>query len=237
MINVGSEQYVLELLSNDTFLMVNKSLLRQLKDCDEAIVLTELVSAYKYFKDQTTDGWFFQTVDYLERDLGMTYYRQCAAINSLIKKQLVQTKRLGMPARRFFKLDMRNIQALLLDCAPVILKEVVSKKEFYTAITKARTYDEFMRATGNISEELSQMMWLWKEHCRGTFQWNAKEFTQIKNLYIRLKKPVDWGRLVAVMDKSISNAIEPSIWDFSETEKGEAENPIQYRVTTFKENM
>lgn len=238
----SSERFVLELLSNDTFLMVNKSLLRALGDCDEAIVLSELVSAHRMFRDSNKDGWFFQTINYLEQDLGMPYYRQQKAIGALVKKYLIETKRIGMPAMRYFKLHMGNIEALLLDQRIIPIIPVKSKKEFYTGLNEAMTYIEFKAAAGNIKEELTQAMWCWSNHFRAiesqSFRWDAKQFGIFKNWFTTVKKPTDWYYVMTAIKKFLAHASDPSsLFAFVEFAKGVPENPPQNRIYGFKESL
>lgn len=185
------------------------------------------------------DGWIFQTIDYLERDLGITYYRQQKAIRSLTEKYLIETKRMGMPALRYIRLNMGNIEALLLDQKPIPLPEIKSKKEFYIALQEAGSFEEFRSASGNIKEELVEAMWCWtfnyRAYTKSNFPWNSKEFGIFKSWFYKVKQPLDWSRLSRIFKRFFIDVNEPSLFKFIEYERGIPENPPNQRVYNYKE--
>lgn len=83
----------------------------------EALVLGVLISADDYFdnRDMETDGFFYCTVDYMYNKTALTEYQQRSAINNLEKQGFIETKRKGIPAKRYFKINYDLIEDTLLN--------------------------------------------------------------------------------------------------------------------------
>lgn len=105
------------LLRADGSIIVNKQLAKEI-GINEAIIYSELLSKYMYFynKNQLTeDGYFFNTVENLERDTTLSKYQQQQAIKKLKDLNLITTKLKGVPSTRHFKiLDNNVLESLLL---------------------------------------------------------------------------------------------------------------------------
>lgn len=97
---------ILNLLRADGSLTTNKSLAHEI-GLHEALIYGELVSLYMYWskQDRLTDGeWFFCTIDNLWENTTLKKDQQSRAITQLTKLGLIETKRMGLPARRYFRL-------------------------------------------------------------------------------------------------------------------------------------
>lgn len=97
---------ILDLLRADGSIVVNKKLARKI-GLDQAIIYSELVSMYKFYKAQNKliDGeWFYCTIESLEANTTLKKDKQNRAINELVKLGLIETKRMGLPARRYFRI-------------------------------------------------------------------------------------------------------------------------------------
>ena len=105
---------VLKLLASDSFLSVNKNLAR-IVGLDAAVLLAELASTYNYFEsqDQLTDGMFYETVERIEENTTLTKYQQAKAVNVLIERGVLETKKIGIPAKRYFKISENEVLNLL----------------------------------------------------------------------------------------------------------------------------
>jgi len=105
---------LLELLRSDGSIVVNKKLASNI-GLNEAVLYSELLSKYVYFakKNQLTDeGYFFNTVENLQKDTTLTKRQQLTVINNLVKFGLISTKLKGIPAKRHFKIitNFENIK-------------------------------------------------------------------------------------------------------------------------------
>tara|TARA_R110002110_G_scaffold261846_1_gene477692 strand:+ start:1564 stop:2184 length:621 start_codon:yes stop_codon:yes gene_type:complete len=93
------------LLSSSAFLVVNKSLAKQI-GLKETVLLADLISKEEYFiANGMTDGWFFNTEANIEADTTLTSFMQRKCLKTLRKYGIIETKRKGIPAKQFFKIN------------------------------------------------------------------------------------------------------------------------------------
>ena len=113
------------LLSSSAFLIVNKQLAKQV-GLKGAVLLADLISKEEYFiANGMTDGWFFNTEANIERDTTLTSYQQRKVLKTLKKYEIIETKRKGIPAKQYFKINEANLLKIL-SCEET--KELVIKK-------------------------------------------------------------------------------------------------------------
>ena len=97
------------LLSSSAFIIVNKQLARQV-GLKGAILLADLISKEEYFESKgMTDGWFFNTEANIEKDTTLTPYQQRKVLKTLKKCEIIETKRMGIPAKQYFKINEANL--------------------------------------------------------------------------------------------------------------------------------
>ena len=113
------------LLSSSAFLIVNKQLAKQV-GLKGAVLLADLISKEEYFiANGMKDGWFFNTEANIERDTTLTSYQQRKCLKTLKKYEIIETKRKGIPAKQYFKINEANLLKIL-SCEET--KELVVKK-------------------------------------------------------------------------------------------------------------
>ena len=101
------------LLSSSAFLIVNKQLAKQV-GLKGAVLLADLISKEEYFiANGMTDGWFFNTEANIERDTTLTSYQQRKVLKILKKYEIIKTKRKGIPAKQYFKINEANLLKIL----------------------------------------------------------------------------------------------------------------------------
>lgn len=107
---------ILDLLRSDGSIVVNKRLAKEI-GLNEAIIYSELVSLHKYWEDRgelTEDGWFFCTIENLEENTTIKKDTQNRAISKLEKKLgLIETKRMGLPAKRYFRITNKIFEMII----------------------------------------------------------------------------------------------------------------------------
>lgn len=106
---------ILKLLASDGFLSVNKHIAR-IVGLDAAVLLAELASTYNYFEDRdqlTEDGMFYETVERIEENTTLTKYQQSKAVSALADRGILETKKIGIPAKRYFRINENEVIALL----------------------------------------------------------------------------------------------------------------------------
>tara|TARA_R100000654_G_scaffold72369_2_gene104181 strand:- start:12 stop:641 length:630 start_codon:yes stop_codon:yes gene_type:complete len=102
-----------QLLSSTSFLVLNKTLARNI-GLKETVLLADLISKEEYFiSNGMTDGWFFNTEANIEKDTTLTAYQQRKAIKKLKELNIIETKRIGVPAKQHFKLNEEQVVKFL----------------------------------------------------------------------------------------------------------------------------
>ena len=107
---------LVELLSIDGYIPVNKDLARLL-GINEAIIIGELIAEYKYWKNHnglTEDGYFYSTVENLEKNTTLNEFTQRKIIKHLCTLNIVKTKRRDIPAKRYFWINFEVLEKLLM---------------------------------------------------------------------------------------------------------------------------
>lgn len=101
------------LLSSTAFLIVNKELAKQV-GLKAAVLLADLISKEEYFISKgMTDGWFFNTEANIEADTTLNPYHQRKCIKKLKTHQIIETKRMGIPAKQYFKINEQQVMQIL----------------------------------------------------------------------------------------------------------------------------
>lgn len=101
------------LLSSSAFIILNKNLARKL-GLYEAILLADLISKEEYFiANGMTDDWFFNTESNIEKDTTLNAYHQRKCLINLKKLNIIETKRLGIPAKQYFKINQEQVLQIL----------------------------------------------------------------------------------------------------------------------------
>ncbi|WP_163531461.1 hypothetical protein [Halobacillus ihumii] len=104
-----------DLLRSDGSIVVNKALAHTI-GLNEAIIYSELVSLNEYWKskEQLTDGeWFYCTIENLQKNTTLKRSTQDKAIKNLEKLGLIHTRRMGLPAKRYFRITDKIYELIL----------------------------------------------------------------------------------------------------------------------------
>ena len=117
------------LLSSSAFLVLNKELARKI-GLKEAILLADLISKEEYFISKgMTDGWFFNTEANIEQDTTLNPYSQRKCLKSLKKYEIIETKRKGIPAKQYFKINELQVLQILNNLLDKNLTTINKNKE------------------------------------------------------------------------------------------------------------
>ena len=101
------------LLSSSAFIVLNKELAKQV-GLKEAVLLADLISKEEYFISKgMTDGWFFNTEANIEADTTLNSYHQRKCLKTLKKFKIIETKRKGIPAKQYFKINEEQVLQIL----------------------------------------------------------------------------------------------------------------------------
>lgn len=106
---------IIDFLANDNYIIVNKEIAK-LYGLDEAVILGELASEHKYWQKNggLKDGYFYSTIENIQKNTTILEKRQRLALNSLKEKGIIDIKRMDIPAKRYIKINTENLLSLLL---------------------------------------------------------------------------------------------------------------------------
>ena len=122
-------------LFQDNYLRVPRPLIHKF-GLTEAILLSEVYSEHQYWLQQkrlSQGGWFFSTIENLQKNTGLTRHQQLSAVKILSDYGIIQVKYTGMPKKRFFRLNPDMFDQLEQDLADLTKAQVTEEDEFATA--------------------------------------------------------------------------------------------------------
>ena len=132
------------LLSSSAFIVLNKELARQV-GLKEAILLADLISKEEYFiANGMTDGWFFNTEANIEKDTTLTPYQQRKCLKTLKTNLVLETKRKGIPAKQYFKINEQQVIKLLNNLSATNLTSINKNKEIRTTNNISNRRNDFV---------------------------------------------------------------------------------------------
>ncbi len=105
----------LSFLNQDDYIIYNKQLAHKIW-INPTILLMDLISKYTYFKNKESldeEWYFFNSIDNVEKDTAIKRKAQDWAIKILLENGLINRKTKGMPAKRYFKINVNNIAILM----------------------------------------------------------------------------------------------------------------------------
>jgi hypothetical protein len=198
--------------------MVNDNLLKSLGgDTCQAYILSKFFSLYTYFKDRDmlNEGYFYQTIETIHDNYGISDDRQRSAISHLEERGLVCSTKGGSPPKRMFKLNFDAINALI-GATPVrpLAKVMANKTEFYLKLNEAlqSSWMDTFRAKGGINTSLAFFMYEFTVRASTIttpFVWTPKDYGELRT-YWRSKyqyKAFDYNNLYSYFRANIGSSI------------------------------
>lgn len=116
---------IVSLLASDNFLVINRDLLKRY-GLNVALMLCELASEYNYYSKEgklEEDGLFFSTIENISDKTGLSRYQQAEALKTLDEMGMVKTIVKGIPAKRYFKLDVEKLAKQIVSNSPSSLQK------------------------------------------------------------------------------------------------------------------
>lgn len=139
----SNETLVLNSLTGDAFVLVNKKLLRFFDgDCNAAVFLSELLAIHKYHLNNQSldlDNSFPAPIKRFQRTIGMTASKQDRIFDLLEKEKLCTLSKKGFPAQKYVSLNFDTL-VTLLESDEVQIKKI-NQQEFYQNINTALNID------------------------------------------------------------------------------------------------
>lgn len=116
---------ILSLLASDNYIVINRDLLKKY-GINVALMLCELASEYNYFdkSGMLDDGMFFSTIDNIYEKTGLSKYQQAEALKVLDNIGIVKSVVKGIPAKRYFKIDVEELAKQIVNISTSSCKEI-----------------------------------------------------------------------------------------------------------------
>jgi hypothetical protein len=132
-------QLVQDTLSSEAHLSINKRLIKIL-GLIPSILLADLLSKDRYFTDKGTkddDGYFFTEQSYIKETLDLSEYHQKNATKKLVELGIIETKRVGIPPRIWFRISYHTVITNILNISDIKTKNLVyNNKNKYNKVSK-----------------------------------------------------------------------------------------------------
>ena len=107
---------LLQHFSSSNYIVFNKIIAKSL-GINSALMLAELIYEYGYYQQNnmlSKKGYFYSTVHNVEDATTLTKYQQAQCINKMINLKLIEMINQGVPCKRYFKLNIKNIEKYIL---------------------------------------------------------------------------------------------------------------------------
>ena len=116
---------ILSLLASDNYIVINRDLLKKY-GINVALMLCELASEYNYFDQngKLEDGMFYSTIGNINERTGLSKYQQSEALKVLDNIGIVKSVVKGIPAKRYFKIDVEELAKQIVNTSPSSCKEI-----------------------------------------------------------------------------------------------------------------
>lgn len=116
MTNNEAQKIVFSVLSQDSFLLVNKKLIKKI-GLIQAVVLSLFLDKHKFFllENKDDDGWFYRTRNKMTEETGLSAYQIRQAVEILKKNGFIDIKLKGVPAKYYYKICYTKLISVLLD--------------------------------------------------------------------------------------------------------------------------
>lgn len=107
---------IIKLFCSDAFIAVNKEMAKEI-GLEAAAVFGELLSKYDHWEkeDKLNDGFFYCTIENLADSVFLSAYGQREAIKKLQERNLIEVKKVGMPAKRYIKINVDELINMIND--------------------------------------------------------------------------------------------------------------------------
>lgn len=106
-----------KILSSSGYIVVNKTLIKMF-GLNNAVMIGELCSEFNYYSDteqlieEDDRLWFYSTIQNIENNTGLTRKQQDKCIQELFNEDIVITKLMGVPAKRYISIDFEKLEEI-----------------------------------------------------------------------------------------------------------------------------
>ena len=227
---------MIQLIASNSFLTVNKSVAQEY-GLEAAALLAELASAQVYWETHNgldDEGMFFETAEQITENTSLTTYQQSKAVKLLEDAKILNSKRKGVPARKYFKINTVELELFFQNKFSKNLKTRIEKTEEqdsqnFENINKNRTNKNRVTRIDNndpvLNSSLSEPV---KEKVADFLAYRVeskKPYKSERSIKSLVRKVEEQERLygsiavIKCIDMSIQNGWQGIFWDKIETGK------------------
>ena len=107
---------LVSMIASNNYIVVNKQLARAF-GLEEALILGELASEMEYWQQrgELKDGYFYSTIENVKDSTTLSDKRQRAALGTLKDAGIVDVKLAGLPAKRYVRINEKQLALILLN--------------------------------------------------------------------------------------------------------------------------
>lgn len=215
--DISPERFVLGILADDAFVLVNKKIIRSLKgDGSAALFLGELISMHKYnLTNQTLDpdGFFPCLTRRILYAIGLSEYKQHRILDKFKDDELCTVSLKGFPATRYVSLNFDKIAKIL--ATDELKYKKIDAQQFYTDLNSAcnslqtitpQTLENIERCCDNMGISLKgTLILLSKDYStkEGKIDWTSELVGRLRQ-WVRnrgLGKPFDFTIVLRTLAK------------------------------------
>ena len=116
---------ILSLLASDNYIVINRDLLKKY-GINVTLMLCELAGEYNYYDQngKLEDGMFYSTIENISERTGLSKYQQSEALKVLDNIGIVKSVVKGIPAKRYFKIDIEELAKQIVNISPSSCQEI-----------------------------------------------------------------------------------------------------------------
>lgn len=107
---------LVSMIASNNYIVVNKQLARVF-GLEEAVILGELASEMEYWQQrgELKDGYFYSTIENVKESTTLSDKRQRSALGALKDAGIVDVKLAGLPAKRYVRINEKQLAQILLN--------------------------------------------------------------------------------------------------------------------------
>ncbi len=107
---------LVSIIASNNYIVVNKLLARAF-GLEEAVILGELASEMEYWQQrgELKDGYFYSTIENVKESTTLSDKRQRSALTALKDAGIVDIKLAGLPAKRYIRINEKQLASILLN--------------------------------------------------------------------------------------------------------------------------
>lgn len=204
---------IIDLLAFDNYIIVNKDLMVAV-GITEAMLLGELASEFRYWRKagKLDDGWFYSTCENLEDKLPFSRPTIKKATDHLEETGILETKLMGMPAKKYYRINSSQLEKFLQHVCKDFNKQVC--KDFYTKNIKEEY--KTTSSSGSDSDDVIPMAAPTTPHVEVTI-YDSDDNDKTITVKHRVS-PKEWNKAVRKWRKDPAERVMMEFKDTGETE-------------------